>query len=92
MKLHVVTEDFMSENYRCLFHKIIFHILISRVFPFASGWFFPSCLDWSGNYSNEAEYTIQPLDRLDLKFPNQLNRVQSHDRLDLKFSGCRVST
>ena len=68
VKLHVVTEDFMSENYKCLFHKIIFHFFIPRVFPFVSGWFFPSCLDWSGNYSNYAEYTIQLLDRLDLKF------------------------
>ena len=58
----------MSQNYRCLFHKIIFRFFIPRIFPFVFGQFFPSCLDWSGNYSNYAEYTIQPLDRLDLKF------------------------
>ena len=65
----------MSENYRCLFHKIIFHFFILRVFPFVSGWFFLSCLDWSGNYSNDAEHAIQPLDRLDLKFSSCLFRV-----------------
>ena len=60
----------MSGNYRCLFHKTVFHFWIPRVFPFVPGWFFSLCLDWSGNYSNYAEYTIQTFDRLDLKFTN----------------------
>ena len=49
-------------------HKTVFHFFIPRVFPVVSAWFLPSCLYWSGKYSNSVEYTIQPLDRLDLRF------------------------
>ena len=74
VKLYVVTMELNEHKTLCqritdvFFHKTVFYFFTPRVFPFASGWFFPLYLDWSGNYSNSAEYTIQPLDRLDLKF------------------------
>ena len=74
VKLYVVTMDLNEHKTLCqritdvFFHKTVFYFFTPRVFSFASGWFFPSYLDWSGNYSNFAEYTIQPLDRLNLKF------------------------
>ena len=65
--MYIVTEKFILENYKSDFYNLVFHFFIPKVFLLVSGWFLPPCLDWSGNYSYYAEYTIQPLDRLDLK-------------------------